>query len=139
MIRVRRGHEHIVVGFTTTYAINAYHHWCDKVCQWLVTGRWFSLGPPVSSSNKTDHQDITEKLLKVALNTKQTNKQTNKQKAPSCIKPDLRCTEIVKHYLILPLLRGHLSYQATFWFQKGWPFKRRTIVYAIPVLRFPPF
>jgi hypothetical protein len=22
---------------------------CDKVCQWLVTGRWFSPGPPVSS------------------------------------------------------------------------------------------
>jgi hypothetical protein len=25
---------------------------CDKVCQWLATGRWFSLGPPVSSTNK---------------------------------------------------------------------------------------
>jgi hypothetical protein len=40
-----------------------------KVCQWLVTGRWFSPGTPVSSTNKTDHHDITEKLLKVALNT----------------------------------------------------------------------
>jgi hypothetical protein len=48
---------------------------CDKVCQWLVTGRWFSPGPPVSSTNKTDRHDITEILLKVALNTiKQTNK-----------------------------------------------------------------
>ena len=28
---------------------------CDKVCQWLVTGRWFS---PVSSYNKTDCYDI---------------------------------------------------------------------------------
>jgi hypothetical protein len=46
--------------------------WCDNVCQWLATGRWFS---PVSSTNKTDHYDITEILLKVALNTiKQTNK-----------------------------------------------------------------
>ena len=27
---------------------------CDKICQWLLTGRWFSLGPPVSSTNKTD-------------------------------------------------------------------------------------
>jgi hypothetical protein len=34
-----------------------------------VTGQWFSLGPPVSSTNKTDHHDITEILLKVALNT----------------------------------------------------------------------
>ena len=47
---------------------------CDKVCQWLVTGRWFSPGPPVSSTNKTDCHDITEILLKVALNTiKQAN------------------------------------------------------------------
>jgi hypothetical protein len=29
----------------------------------------FSLGTPVSSTNKTDLQDITEILLKVALNT----------------------------------------------------------------------
>jgi hypothetical protein len=31
-----------------------------------VAGLWFS---PVSSTNKTDHHDITEILLKVALNT----------------------------------------------------------------------
>jgi hypothetical protein len=36
---------------------------------------WFSPGPPVSSTNKTDCHDITEILLKVALKTtKQTNK-----------------------------------------------------------------
>jgi hypothetical protein len=47
---------------------------CDKVCQWLATGLWFSLGSPVSSINKTDCHDITEILLKVALNIiKQTN------------------------------------------------------------------
>ena len=46
---------------------------CDKVCQWLATGRWFSPGPLVSS-NKTDRHNITEILLKVALNTiKQTS------------------------------------------------------------------
>ena len=37
----------------------------NKVCQWLVTGPWFSPGTPVYSTNKTDHQDITEILLKV--------------------------------------------------------------------------
>jgi len=42
---------------------------CLKVCQWLATGQWFSRGTPVSSTNKTDHHDITEILLKVALNT----------------------------------------------------------------------
>jgi hypothetical protein len=39
------------------------------VCQWLATGRWFSPGPPVSSTKKTDLRDITEILLKLALNT----------------------------------------------------------------------
>ena len=85
-----RGHhgcDCMAVGFTTTFGNNAHHHWCCefesrsergvqhyviKFCQWLATGRWFS---PVSSSNNTDHHDITEILLKVVLNTtKQTNK-----------------------------------------------------------------
>ena len=47
--------DRMIVGFTTTCAINAYHHFescswrgvldttlCDKVCQWLATGRSFS-------------------------------------------------------------------------------------------------
>ena len=76
----RRGRDRMVVGFTTTYAIGVYHHWCcgidpaqgevhtlcDEVCQWLAAGRWFSPGPLVSSTNKT------EILLKVALNTMKT-------------------------------------------------------------------
>jgi hypothetical protein len=41
----------------------------DKVCQWLAAGRWFSPCAPVSSINKTDRHNITEILLKVALNT----------------------------------------------------------------------
>ena len=42
---------------------------CDKVCQCLAAGQWFSLGTPVSSTNKTYLHDITEMLLKVALST----------------------------------------------------------------------
>ena len=42
---------------------------CDKGRQWLATGSWFSLGAPVYSSNKTDHHNIIETLLKVALST----------------------------------------------------------------------
>jgi hypothetical protein len=39
------------------------------------TGWWFSPGSSVSFTNKTDRHDITERLLKVALNTtKQTSK-----------------------------------------------------------------
>ena len=37
---------------------------CDKVHQWLLTGRWIS---QVSSTNKTGLQVITEIVLKVAL------------------------------------------------------------------------
>jgi hypothetical protein len=68
-----RTRDRMVVGFTTTCEI--CHHWicefesrswrsipntslCDKVCQWLVTGRWFSLVTQVSSTNKTDLQEV---------------------------------------------------------------------------------
>jgi hypothetical protein len=51
--------QSIHLWFTRTYT------W--EVCQWLATGRWFSPGSLVSSTNKTDHHDITEILLKVAL------------------------------------------------------------------------
>ena len=36
---------------------------------WLAAGQWFSLGTPISSTNKTDLHNITEMLLKVVLNT----------------------------------------------------------------------
>ena len=68
------------------HAISSYRRWscefesrswwgvldttlCDKVCQWLATSLWFSLGTPAFSTNKTDRHDITEILLKVSLNT----------------------------------------------------------------------
>ena len=34
-----------------------------------MTGRWFSPGASVSSTNKTEHHDITEIMLKMTLNT----------------------------------------------------------------------
>jgi hypothetical protein len=77
--------DRMVVVFTTTYANIVYHHssrdlesrlWrvytiqhYVRVCQWLATGRWFSLGPLVSSTHKTDSHDKSEILLKMALNT----------------------------------------------------------------------
>ena len=42
---------------------------CDQVCQWLAIVLWFSPGTSVSSINKTDHNDKTQILLKVASNT----------------------------------------------------------------------
>jgi hypothetical protein len=41
----------------------------NKVCQWLVAGRWFSPVTLISSTNKANRYDITEILLKVALST----------------------------------------------------------------------
>ena len=35
---------------------------------YVTHGRWFSLGTPVSSTNKTDIQDITQLLLEMPLN-----------------------------------------------------------------------
>jgi hypothetical protein len=46
------------------YKVNAF--W-EKLCQLL--GLWYSPGTMVSSTNKTDHHDLTQILLIVALNT----------------------------------------------------------------------
>jgi hypothetical protein len=43
-----------------------------------VAGQWFSSGTPFSSINKTDSHDITEILLKVALNTINQTKPSDK-------------------------------------------------------------
>ena len=63
-----------------------------EVYKWFAIGQWFSPGPPVSSTNKTDPHDIPEILLKVALGTiKQTNKQTNKQSEQLVAKKNYIC------------------------------------------------
>ena len=79
-------HDSMVVGFTTTCAISECHQWscefeyrswwglldttlCDNVYLWLMAGQLLSSGIPISCTNKTDGYDITEILLKVALNT----------------------------------------------------------------------
>ena len=42
---------------------------CHKVCQLIAAGQLFSSGTTVSSTNKTNHHNIAEILLKVTLNT----------------------------------------------------------------------
>ena len=53
---------------------------CDKVCQWLATGQWFSLGTPVSSTNKTDCHDIGQNIVGSGVKHHQTKKQQTKKK-----------------------------------------------------------
>jgi hypothetical protein len=81
--RGRCGRDRIVVGFTTPCAISPQHYYsCEfKSDLWRVYSiqhymikfvsnlRWFSPGSPVSSTNETESRDITEILLKMALNT----------------------------------------------------------------------
>ena len=66
--------DRMVIGFTTTYVISAYHHWCwgfESRSGWGVQHHVIkfvsdlrqvecSPGPPVSSTNKPDRHDITE-------------------------------------------------------------------------------
>jgi len=80
----------MVVGFTATYVISVYHYhsyeseshsWrgvldialCDTVSQLLAAGQWFSPITLVSSTNKTQHNDIAEILLNVAVNFQSQN------------------------------------------------------------------
>jgi hypothetical protein len=49
-----------------------------KVYQLLAEGQWFSPGTPASSTTKTDHHDIAEILLKVALKHQKINQSTYK-------------------------------------------------------------
>jgi hypothetical protein len=83
----RRGRDRMVVGFTTTYSISVYHHWCcefesrsgrgvqhyvikfvndlQQVGNFLRVLRF----PPPINLIDIIVQDITEILLKVALST----------------------------------------------------------------------
>jgi len=77
LYRGRRGHDGMEVEFTNYLTLWVriplrryvlHTTFSDHVCQWHATCWWFSPGTPVSSTNKTDRHDITEILLKVALN-----------------------------------------------------------------------
>jgi hypothetical protein len=48
-----------------------------KVYELLAQGQWFSPGTPASFTTKTGRHDIAEILLKVALNTKNSNSNSN--------------------------------------------------------------
>jgi hypothetical protein len=64
-----------------------------------MTYRWFSPGPPVSSTNKTNRHDIVQILLKVALST---IKPTNQKKSHPFLlllrKNKFKACSIALHY-----------------------------------------
>jgi hypothetical protein len=70
----------LVDGTSSAHSFNPYayfgHSWSyfdiqnlQLVILLLAQGRWFSPGIPASSTTKTGRHDISEILLKVALNT----------------------------------------------------------------------
>ena len=59
----------MLVGFLITCSGKVYSLQHDVIKFVSATGRWFSPGTPVSSTNKTDCHYLTEILLKVALST----------------------------------------------------------------------
>jgi hypothetical protein len=123
LYRGRHGRDRIVVAFTTTYVMMLWVRisirvrcttLCDKVCHWLATGLWFSPGFPVPSTNKADRHDITEILLKVALNT---IKQTNFPLSPQIFyRTWLWVIRLVSHTKQkLFTLREHMKLTPVFW------------------------
>jgi hypothetical protein len=95
-----RGLDRIVVRFATTYVISAYHHWCCEfkscsgrgvehyvlkfISDLRQIGGFLRLLYSGSSTNKTDHHNITEILLKVTLNTIKPTKKTPIRLLLSC-------------------------------------------------------
>jgi hypothetical protein len=67
----------VIVRFVDIEGIVDYHclnfFFINKVYQLLAQGRWFSPSTSASSTTKTGRHDIAEILLKVALNTKNSN------------------------------------------------------------------
>jgi hypothetical protein len=61
--------------------VHSIQHNVIKFCQWLAAGRWFTLGIPVSYTNKTSLHEISDKLLKVdeLQNTAQKQEPTKQQ------------------------------------------------------------
>ena len=71
----------------------------DKAYQLVAHGRWFSPGTPASSASKTGRHDITEILLKVALNT---NKSINQSIEEGCVSHMEQELLTIQEYLCLP-------------------------------------
>ena len=66
---IKKYSKFVKIQMSSYNALTSYNCNFNSVCQWLATGQWFSPGTPISTTNKTDHHDITEIFLKVALNT----------------------------------------------------------------------
>jgi hypothetical protein len=56
---------------------------CNKVCQWLAAGWWFSLGTAISSTNKTDfHKKIFYCSINDCFTVKNRERKENRNRIP---------------------------------------------------------
>ena len=89
--RDRRGRDRLVVA--TTCATDAYHHYSFEfksrswrgVSDLIAKNRWFSPGTVVSSTNKTDSHDITEKNVDSDVKHHFVNPTTIRSRLPNII------------------------------------------------------
>ena len=75
-----------------------------------MTGRWFSPGTLVSSTNKAIHYDVTEILLKVALNTINPNPVDGRKDNPMAKGTKRQSMAIVAIYMKLQIDQHELHY-----------------------------
>jgi len=81
--------------------------------RWLRADRRFS---PGSSTSKTDHHNITEILLKVAINTLKTLTLGMKDYAILVI----FLFQIMIYILVTTLLKSHISLAPLYWYVAAW-------------------
>jgi hypothetical protein len=101
------------------HVILSMMHW-SIIFAWLATGRWFSPGPPVSYTNKTDSHDLTEILccVKIKIDYAETKMSVKFEISRTCLAIDNKTcfkqfrivyyTQTQPHYLC-PYFRGGLG------------------------------
>ena len=100
---------------------------CDKVCQWLATGRWFSLGPPVSSTNKT------LKYCQTPLN-KQANKQSIAIILHMCV--TMRQTTLTHSYHLIHVCHNDRKYFGALLSFYTWVSQWRKVLWHIAIILY---
>jgi len=106
------------------------------------TEEWFSSGPSVFSTNKTDHHDIIELLLKVALNTikQKCLPKTCVQSLPIPRDPPVIIATLPENRLVSAILTGPLQllnkYQVIIiiinsLFQEGYTVNRKKLISTV--------
>ena len=121
----KRGRDRLVVGFTTTYAISAYHHWCwefesrsGRGVQYYVIKfvndlrevggflRVLRFPPPIKLTPRYNW-NIVESGITHHQTNKQTNKQTNTQYCKTIDKKETQIAYTIPLIAVYSYLLNH--------------------------------